>query len=183
MTDIELYEKYFEHQAKTHPDLLHTATDGDKVFFRMEDTERKTSFVTGIRPDSYLFILLPAEYVVTDGNDRLGQKRINGGFIMAHSYHPRNNSDTELRTARYRAEARTDEIIEKMIADSRAGHPLFNYSLDADQDIRVQVAQRTGDVTYTGYLVTFEFSPFFRICPTGLDAPDWTDGGVTPFSL
>lgn len=183
MTSIELYEKYFRHQAETHPDLLHNDTDGDKVFFLMRDTESLGSLIRGIRRNSYLMLLLPAEYSVTDDDNRIGHKRIDGGFILAHYYNPRNDTDADRRSAIYSAEAVVDAIIEKMIADSREGHPLFNYSLNADQDIRVQVANHTGDGSYTGYLVTFQISSYFRLCPTADDAPAWTDGGQTPFSL
>lgn len=181
MTFEDLYIKYFRHQAVNHPDLLHQEQEGSRVFDVVDIEEGMlTGIRSGLLPGQYAMRLFHYTYRINRPGAEL-LKFIQGGFLLAKSFSPRNSSDDEYQTALQDAERVTDEIIEKMISDSLNGHPLFYRSLDSDQDINVVTAPRpTIDGSYAGKICTFTFAQHWINCIDSLDAPDWLDGGITP---
>lgn len=179
----DLYRKYFKHQTVNHPDLLHADTSGAQVFAVIPTEEFVGDFRANAQTKGYIFRLLEYSYQVGDDNTPRTQKRIQGGFIVAHHYSQRDGGTDAYHLAMDRSEQVIDEMIEKIVSDSRAGHPLFGYSISAGQDFQVTPTRMTGDMSYAGYMVLFTFAPDFRICITDPAAPAWVDGGETPFEL
>lgn len=105
-------------------------------------------------------------------------KELQGGFIIAKHFNPRGDHQ-EYLDAMIAAERVMDDIISKMILDSKEGHPLFDNYLDANQDINITPVLDTGDGTYCGWMCIFRTEQFFANCST--PQPDrWLDGGTTP---
>lgn len=178
---IQDYIDYFKHQAETHPDLLHDDASGQRVFALVTVEQAMGDFRTGAQTKATIVRLLEYSYVVDDQGKSQNAKAMQGGFIVASYYSARSGGDAAYIAAMAKSERIADEIIEKMITDSQAGHPLFDYSLDSRQQIQVNPIRNTGDATYVGFIVLFAYENFFRVCTTHDDAPAWTDGGQTPY--
>ena len=183
MIALDTYINYFKHQAENHPLLAHSDSLGSRVFATITTEEALGDFRSGARSKGYIMRLLEYSYQVTDAGNHEVTKRHEGGFIIAHYHSSRDGGDTQYLEAVAKAERVVDDMIEKMIADSKAGHPLFYYSLDSRQDFIVTPARFIGDASYSGYLCLFSFNSFFRNCITAEDAPAWGDDGATPFDL
>jgi len=179
----DTYRKYFLHQAINHPDLAHYDMPGQRIFEVIDVEEALGDLRTNGKANSFIFRLINYTYQIGDNFTGNAQKFINGGFIIAHYHSNRKDGQDGFFDAMLKSEKVTDEIIEKMIADSNAGHPFLNYSLNTAEGISVQPKIATGDVGYSGYLCTFHISNYWRNCITHADAPDWIDGGQTPFEL
>lgn len=179
----DTYRKYFKHQAVHHPDLQHDDASGQRVFEVIDVEEALADFRSISTPKGYLMRLINYTYQIgmNDGAD--AQKYINGGFIIAKYHSHRRDGEDGFNTAMLQSEKIVDEIIEKMVADSRNGHPLFNRSLDTVNSINVQPKIYTGDSGYSGWICTFNISNYWRNCITHADAPAWTDNGQTPHNL
>jgi len=179
----DLYEAYFRHQAESHPELLHQDVEGQRVFGVVNVDEFAGDFRAGIRSQGYIMRLLEYSYRITDAGTHEVRKTLEGGFLVAHHFSNRENGQAGYLSAKKKAEQVTDEIIEKMIADSQAGHPLFYYSLNSQQQFQINPTSYIGDVSYVGYMCLFSWSSWWRNCITDPVAPEWTDGGVTPIDL
>ena len=58
----------------------------------------------------------------------------------------------------------TNDIIHRMVHDSRKGEQLFNYSLNTANSIQVNMAIHRGDVGYSGFIVNFTIRPAWQVC-------------------
>lgn len=178
----DLYIAYFKHQAVNHPDLLHDDAVGSRVFEVITVEEALGDFRTAVAEKNYIMRLMHYTYNVGDRGLNEVRKYIQGGFIIAHYHSDKAGTVTQLE-AMALAEKVVDEIIEKMIADSKAGHPLLYHSLDSKQDITVSPVMYVGDNSYSGWMCLFNIYNWWRDCITHEDAPAWLDDGVTPFEL
>lgn len=183
MLQHDYYVAYFKHQAENHPDLLHSDAVGSRVFQVVSVDEAMGDFRTGAKEKATIMRLLNYTYVISDRGQTEVRKYLQGGFIIASYYSNKAGGTDAYLAALAKSEKIADEIIEKMIADSKAGHPLFHRSLDSRQQITVSPVTDTGDGTYTGWLVLFDFYEYWRNCITSEDAPAWLDDGVTPTEL
>ena len=177
-----LYRAYFEHQCANHPDLLHLNEQGRKVFEVMDIEEAISDFRGKIKEKDFIFRLLNYNYTVSDNGSTQDQKNFTGGFIIARYFDVRNTGKSSYYQAMESTEKLVDEFIEKIISDSREGHPLWNYSLDYRQDFNIQ-PRIALTPSYAGWSVVFRWSHPIRICITDPSAPAWLDGGTTPFEL
>lgn len=178
--NASLYRAYLQHQAENHPDLLHSDTDGQRVFAMMNIEEAVSDLRGAASEKGYMMRGFHYTYSVSDDGD--GRKFLQGGFMIAKSFSARSAGSSSFFTAMDDSERVLDEIIEKMVSDSRAGHPLFLHSLDSAQSINVRPRPYVGD-SYAGWFCTFDFFNYFRVCITDDAAPAWADGGQTPFEL
>lgn len=176
----DTYRKYFEHQATAHPDLQHGT--GGNVFATINVEEALGDFRAGAKEKGFIFRLINYFFSIGDNGAHETRKEINGGFIIAHYHSPRTGGVEQIYEALRKSEKVGDEIIEKMITDSRNGHPLFGRSFDSNQDVTAQPVTSVGD-NYSGYRYIFKFSNHWRNCITAAEAPAWTDGGTTPHDL
>lgn len=172
-----LYRNYFKHQATAHPELAHSDAVGSRVFAEIKLEDSFGDFRTAAKAKGYIFRLMDYDYQVGRFDHEI-TKRISGGFVVAHFFQRDKLSD--YLSAKNKAETVMDQVIEKMIADSENGHPLFHGSFDANQDITVQPVEYTGDASYVGYRCVFRLSQYWANCTTPIDSVGWTDGGITP---
>jgi len=179
MTYNDLYRKYWEHQAANHPDLLHQADAGSRIFEVITIDEALGDFRSGVKEKSFIMRLIEYTYTVGRSGGEV-HKFLQGGFIIARHYSQRANGSSDYLQAMLDGERIVDDMIEKAIADSRNGHPVFNYSIDSEHDFSV-IPVRMPD--YAGWRCIYTWQNFFRDCITSSEAPAWVDGGVTPFTL
>lgn len=182
MQRIDLYKAYLEHQAANHPDLGHDPDNNVHVFQMIDIEEAFGDFRNKAKSKSYIMRGINYTYEVGQRQHE-HNKYIQGGFLVAKFVSPRGDSSENYYTAMRDAERVTDEIIEKIIADSQNGHPLFEHSLDSNQDFSVAPMRYYGDGSYAGWRCIFSFHNFFRSCIDHADAPAWADNGTTPFNL
>ena len=178
-----LYRAYFKHQCESHPVLAHQDGVGERVFAMVGIEEALSDFRSGAKAKGFIFRLIHYTYTVGDDAAHETRKQLQGGFIVARHFSGRNLGTPDYYEAMEQSEQITDELIEKMIADSINGHPLWYHSLDSRQTISVQPVTLLGDGSYTGWLCTFQFANFWRNCTEAEDAPQWSDGGLTPIDL
>lgn len=173
MIRIDKYFDYFLHQWVNHPVL-----QGDEKGFRLVSVEEALGdFRTGIQGKGFAMRLIEYSYAPTTVGADEARKVLQGGFILVKYHSKRSSGEADYIQARAACEQVVDEIIEKMVADSRAGHDLFYYGLDTVDGVHVQPEIAAGDGFYSGCLVTFTLAPYFRQC-SQLTA--WADGGLTP---
>jgi len=178
--NYELYRKYLEHQAANHPDLLHSSTEGERIFAMMNIEEALGDLRQQAAEKSYIMRGFHYTYALQDNGQ--GRKQPQGGFLVAKHYSLTEGGSAAFFSALQDSERIIDEIVEKLISDSRAGHPLFLHSLDAEQDIQVRPRPYVSD-GYAGWYCTFSFYNHYRVCIEDDAAPEWVDGGQTPFDL
>ncbi|PHN06948.1 hypothetical protein [Flavilitoribacter nigricans] len=184
MKSEDLYIAYFKHQAVNHPDILHQDVDGQKAFETVDIDEGLDQQRTQVKIGGYLLQLFHYTYRIGQSSST-GEVRkfIQGGFKIARHYEPRADGQDGYNEALRDAERVTDEVLEKMFADSINGHPLFYWSLNVDQDISVTTEPRYSNGSYAAKVCIFSFSQHWRNCITHDDAPAWLDGGETPNDL
>lgn len=197
----DTYRKYLLHQAKNHPALLHT--EGSRVFQMIGVQEAIGDFRSNIQEKG--FIMRGIWYTYGFNFSGNIEKSMTGGFIVAKYHSHRAGGKDSFFEAMRDSEKVVDQIIAKMINDSRNGHPLFNYSLNDPTSFNIQAKHNAGEVGYSGYLATFQFNSFWNECmdqqtawntteegswttPDGdswvFDGPlSWGDGGLTPEDL
>lgn|GEM_PF-1952022 len=179
----DLYRKYFEHQAINHPVLQHDPTTRGRKIFAVIDIEESHGDFVGRVPDKG-FVMRLINYTYQVGQqEHQATKSIQGGFMIARYYNESKNGKQDYFSALDASEKIVDEIIEKMIADSQNGHPLFDNYFDSEQYTNVQSINFEGDGTYAGWRCLFRTDQFWRNCLDSPDAPAWLDGGLTPFDL
>ena len=178
----DLYVCYFKHQVMNHPDLAHSEAEGNQVFSVVNIEDSHTPFRTGAKPKDFMFRLYNYTYQVGKGTSGQYMKILEGGFLIAKHTPKRDASRDDVIAARASAEKVLDHIILNMLADSEAGHILFNYSLEEPQSINVIPTSLTGDGMYIGYECIFSFSNFFTNCPEE-NVIATAAGGPTPNEL
>ena len=180
MQQGDLYRAYFLHQCQNHPELQHQ--DAAKVFGMIDIEDSFGDFRLGAKEKGYLLRLITYTYGVgLSTHETL--KAYTGGYIIAKYFQPRTGGEEEYWAAMDDTERINDELIEKIIVDSRNGHPLWYNSLDSRQDFSVQPIRLTGDGSYCGWRTIFSWRSYWRDCITSPDAPEWADGGVNPHEL
>jgi hypothetical protein len=178
--NAQLYRAYLQHQAEAHPALLHSEAEGSRVFAMMHVEEIVGDLRTVAKEKDFLMRGLHYTYNVSD--DGQGRRTLEGGFMIAKYYSLSEGGTPAMLAALDAAERVTNDIIEKIISDSRNGHPLFLHSLDSNQDFVVRPRPLISD-SYAGWITTFRFQNFFQVCLDAEDAPAWADDGTTPFVL
>ncbi|MEO0625745.1 MAG: hypothetical protein AAFY91_02075 [Bacteroidota bacterium] len=174
------YRAYWLHQAVHHPDLLHT--DEQRVFAMISIEQAFGDFRANAQEKGFILRPIHYTYQVGRGEDGRMLKRLQGGWIVAYYYDTRGKGTTDQLGAMDKAEALNEQLMEKVVADSLRGHPLWQRSLDSRQDFSSQPVMLTGDMAYTGYRTVFTWNHQLTLCsPPQLVA--WGDGGATPHQL
>lgn len=176
------YIDYFKWQAINHPDLAHDDAEGSRVFEVIDVEEALGDFRGAVKEKAFIFRLILYTYEPRLAEGEI-MKNMQGGFIIAHSFSARDGGGSDHLQALTLSEQVVDQIIAKMIADSRNGHPLFEGSFDTPDGVIVTPVVYTGDSSYAGWRVLFDLASSMDICIPGANAPDWIDEGVTPFSF
>ena len=195
----DTYRKYLEYQAVNHPALLHKE---DSKVFQMVGIQEAVGDFRSIGQEKG-FMMRGIWYTYGFGFSHEIRKIKTGGFIIAKYHSQRNGGSNSLFEAMRDAEKVVDEIIARMIKDSQDGHPLFNHSINDPSKFNIQPKFNSGEVGYSGFIVTFQFSSFWNECAmdewaTSEDeawvtsdgeawsfdtATQWMDDGLTPHNL
>jgi hypothetical protein len=173
------YINYFKHQAETHPDLLHT--DSRRVFEVVDFEEAWSDFRSTIKEKDHIMRLaLPSGGLSGNSDETI---EVMGGFMIAKYFKTRNGTQEDVLDALASSLAIGLDIAEKICADSNNGHPLWYWSAGSPETLDLSYTPRVyaGDAAYAGYMFIFRFNNEWRNCPSSVEAPVWTDGGLTPF--
>lgn len=183
MLTIEDYRNYFRHQCKNHPDLLHEDVSGRKVFEVIDVEEAEGAFRTEASDTGYIFRLINYTFALRSDGGSNALKQPDGGFVIAKLYRARSGGVDSKMQALSDAERIGLDIIEKMVTDSREGHPLFHYSIDSVDELNLFATPRmyAGDTGYAGWIFTFNFRNFQRTDSQCDASTAWLDGGKTPY--
>lgn len=88
-------------------------------------------------------------------------QRKQGGFIVGKKLNLRNDGAAVRIICRNQVETIAADFITHMLGDSSNGHPLFGNMADTMESLNINAQSmiNTGDGSYDGILVTFEFQP------------------------
>lgn len=179
---FELYQKYFKYQCTRHPDLLHEDEVG-KVVYELVSIDQAFSNSRSVNVEKgYIFLLLEPTWVLAGTEGDQPRQVIQGGFLIAKYYGLRDEGSPAYIEAIQDTERISKEFALRMVADSRDGHPLFDYSANHIDYLNwtAQPMDNVGDGSYAGQLCTFEFSRGVTVC-IGETAPEWQS--PTPHEL
>ncbi len=181
MHQEDLYIKYFEHQAINHPSLLHQTGAKNRVFEVVGIDEALGDMRTQGAEKGFLMRLIRYTFRVSDAEGG-GQvvKVPTGGFLILKYNSDRQQGSQSRLDASAAAEKVMGDMIEKIIADSLNGHPLWCHSLDSHQNFSVQAYEGVAD--YVGWRCIFSWNQEFINCPGDVNM-NWGDGGLTPLDL
>lgn len=171
--------QYFQYLCEQHPELLHADEAGQRVFEvrQLEEAERDPR--TGIKEKDFLVrLVLPT----TELSDQTGNavKTYEVGLLIAKYHGAREADPADWIAAMSAAERIGDEFVTRMVADSRAGNPLFFGRADMVGGLGVtsEFLMQVGDTSYSGVLLIFRMSTFRCLDP---DDTDWVDDALTGY--
>lgn len=177
----QLYKNYFEFLTTCHPELLHLR-ELCKVVFEIKPIEKAFgSFRSTAAEKHYLFRLIEYTYSLADAGDENSLQDIQGGFIVAKYHSNREEGSQAYCQAVTDSEIVALDFAEKMMADSKNGHPLFYHSANNATNLSwtAQVVRCVGDATYSGWLITFRFKAEMHNCIEDHPNEKWRQ--PTPF--
>jgi hypothetical protein len=180
MTQNDLYVAYFKYLCEQHPDLVHAEGIGRHVFEVISIEEAVGDFRAGVKIKDFFFRLIMYTYRTSRDESGNVKKFVQGGWLIAKNVSTRENNKVEILETSAAAERLNDHFIARVINDSIAGYPLFNYSLNDRQNITSEEVKFTGDGTYIGWRTILDFDNYFDLCA---DEPEWLDNGSTPLDL
>jgi hypothetical protein len=174
------YVNYFRWQCAHHPDLLHAAVLGSRIFAVIDQEAARGDFRSGAKEKGFIFRLIEPSGGQAGDADPVA--RILGGFIIARYHSPRKIGDEDQSAAMDDAWRVGTDIMAKIANDSRNGHPLWYHSANhlAQLDTTFQPRLAVGDTNYVGWLFTFRWQVPVTLCLGAAGQPAWTDGGETP---
>lgn len=173
------YIQYFKHQATHHPALVHT--DEHRVFEVVDFEQAWSDFRTTVKEKDYIMRLaLPSGGIMGNSDETI---EVYGGFMIARYWDRRNKTDDDMIEALAGSLQIGLEICEKIISDSKNGHPLWYWSANSPESLDASYTPKiySGDAQYAGYWFTFRFNNHYKNCLYRADAPLWKDGAVTPY--
>lgn len=181
MTAMKLYRDYWKHQAKAHPTLAHT--DAARVFQVITIEQALGDYRVGVQAQGWIFRLIEPTYrILLDDSGRY-RKYMQGGYVVAKWIDFRAADEDTRHQIVDQVEQVNDDLIAKMIADSMNDFPLFNHSLDSNQQISSELVPITGDASYIGIRTIYSWDTGFVNCLLPLEEEGWADEGVTPYPI
>lgn len=175
---------YFRYLCEQHPDLLHDDESGGRVFDVRDLDSAFGALRTGMKEKAYAVrLVLPTmDYRHEVGNN--ARKVYQFGLLVAKYHGRREALDGDVIAAISDSEKVVDEILERMVSDSRNGYELFRYSIDQIDNMKptAEVMLNLFDGSYSGVFVMFEFAVWRKISSTSsvdCEAVGWIDGGLT----
>lgn len=173
------YEAYFNYVVSQHPSF--TLDAGEEIFGMAEIEESYGQLKSKVKIGGYFFRLF--RYMYRSGQP-LGQqnvdKNIFAGWFIGKMISVKSSTAAEREQALADVERINDDFIERLIADSRNGHPTFCHSLDTDHDFATSFTLNAGDGSFVGCRTTFSFQHYIPVCLNRDGATAWIDGGLTP---
>lgn len=176
---------YFENLAVQHPLLRHTAGTED-VFEVRQLEDAFGQFRARVKEKAFVVrLILPSEIGLGADGGNAGLKIWEVGLLVAKWHGSGRRSERAAQIdAMAVSEKIADEIVERVISDARAGHPLF-LGIRSAGDLKMsgEYLPTVGDNTYGGYAAYFRLQAFRRMdskCSTPQNV-GWIDGGLTTF--
>lgn len=170
MQYVSDFVDYLKNLAVTHPDILHQDTEGQEAFSAIYIDELLGDFRNKMKPQAITLHAVRYSFNVLDINCP-ETKRMIGFIVMGFA----NKGDFSGRmTMESTVEKILLQILLRMQADSKNGHPLFNYSQDILKDISVQPYELKVSPQYSGWIVTL---PIHTNIDFTNDQTLWTDKG------
>lgn len=170
------FAAYFENLCSLHPDLLHAATTGDRVFEVVAYEDAFSDFRTaGQEKTFFVRFILPTMRFDRDGNNAV--KKYQVGLMVGCYYSRREDDSSDLMDAWSDAERVADDFIARMIADSRAGNALLYGSVDTVENLNLSgdFYEAQGDGSYVAVLYMFDVGTARCLDPDGAEYAAWTD--------
>ena len=150
------YSDYFKEIATNHVAIRHQDEKGEKAFYHIsiEDV-----FIGAGRNEwkqkGRILVLMDPIININRSNTHSIKQSYEGGFmILAHF---KKGDETDHVEKKNHTHEIAYDIINRMIMNSKEGHPLFNYSIDGHNAFNVDFADYKGDGYYTGTRCTFSF--------------------------
>lgn len=171
---------YFRYLCEQHPSLLHTETTGERVFEVLPLEEAFSALRAGAKEKDYLVrLLLPQISLSNQGEN--AAKGYEVSLLVLRYHGTREATKSGIVAALSNAEQVADNFFQRMVLDSRAGHPLFLGRADQASGLNMsgECVMNVMDGAYSGVLYSF-FIATFRCLTGDFDVP-WEDGGATPF--
>jgi hypothetical protein len=172
---------YFKYLCEQHPLLLHADTAGARVFEVRDLDNAFGALRTGVKEKDFLVrLVLPTVEYRTEANN--ARKHYQLGLLVAKYHGRREVTDTDTIDAIAAAERVADDMLERVVSDSRNGYPLFRSSVDQVSDLKptLEFVPALFDGSYSGVLLLFEFAPARKIISTECNPVAWVDEGLTP---
>lgn len=169
---------YVQGLATHHPSLAHAETVGQRTFEVMAYEQAFGDFKTAGAPQTYfLRLILPT--MSWEGHGNNAQKRYQIGLLCGKYFSRREDSKTAMVDAWAAAEKVLDDIVARMVYDSREGTGPFNHTLDNIDSAKItgDYLEAQGDGSYCAVLYTLEFGTFRCVDADGAEflAVGWTD--------
>ncbi len=180
---VSTYIRYFKYLAQKHPLLLHDDTIGGKTFDVVLQRDIKELDIArmGIKSDAdFILILVIPTMETEDAEDGNAKRTHLGGFLILKKTSPRTDAKYEWWNSLPETEVIALQILQRMVADSQAGHPLFHRQADRFENLNARFSERVVEEKWVGFLVTFSYKNILPHCP--IDCV-WTDSGTTPTDL
>lgn len=166
------YAAYFKNLAVQHKELDHSDDSGDNSFVRSNVWELYSGFRTKIKSKTHIMRLLSHQWRVLDSRSSNPKKVIQGGFLIL-GYHLSNDFN-EMQNAIDSSEKIAQDIINRMKYDAdnnkKDADSLFYTSMSTLNNISVDPIEV--DDNYSGWMVSFEITPFYSLC---VEKNNWKD--------
>lgn len=169
---------YYSDLATNHPDLLHDEVAGNRVFEPVSYEEAFSDYKTAAQEKSFFlrFIMPTMSFKDKDNNAR---KEYQCGIMVGRYYSTREDVKSAKLQAFGEAERVADDIVARMIYDSRGGHALFSHSIDKIENLELtgDFVDVQGDGSYAAVMYIFNFNTFRCIDGAGSDfiSVGWLD--------
>lgn len=172
------YRAYLRHQAQNHPLLLHA---DDNLVFQMASIEQAYGDLKSPNFSGSGFLMRGIEpaYRFGLGADGLLRQTFDGGVMVCKRFSQREEGTAGFRAAQDASERVCLDMLEKITADSTAGHPFFEYAADDSLSVTSRPRIGMGDGTFAGWLMIFSFNISTNFCSPAARTV-WADGGQTP---
>lgn len=169
---------YFKGLAENHPELLHNEASGSRVYEVIAYEEAFGDFRTAASEKGYFmrFILPTLKW---DGHQNNAHKKYQIGLMVGKWYSTREDVKTVKIDCWSDSEKVLDDIIARMVYDSREGHAVFNHSADSVDalDLSGDYMDHQGDGSYAAVMYLFNIGAFRCIDSEGSEfqAVGWLD--------
>lgn len=175
---------YFRYLCEQHPLLLHSDAVGQRVYEVRGLEEAFASIRTTAKPKDYLVRFLMPTMVLNAGADAdHTRKDYQVGLLVLYYHSGREEGGNEVVEAVNASEQVADQMIARLLSDSRDGYAPFQYLNSTPQalDLSGEVVLRVLDGAYSGVLYLFSLKTTRNVRPECQPA-SWVDGGAgTPW--
>lgn len=170
---LDDYIAYFKNIAVNHLDLIHSDTEGQETFSAIYPEEMLGDFRNKMKHQAITLHALKYSFSITDPQCPM-VNRLGGFIVMGYSKRGDFAGKSEMEST---CERILLEIMIRIQADSKNGHPLFNGSQNRLTDVRAQPYSNKATGQYSGFVVTFPMITNIDFVHADVG---WKDGGLTP---